>query len=280
MHKAARFRFKFCILMTGILLVGGCQSASSVRESINRQIDAVRTPSQKPRAPVYNGNESYESADYDDPLQQHLRARRMVNPDDTSERHAYTRTVGDNEPSPLQDNMVTPAHKPSRGTPWRLWSKDKVEPEPAHQAVARVSTPPSKPQRTAALSAPEPAPAPVRKLSPSSGGHASVLGLRIGQHPGKTRIVLDVSASTPFTYHMEESKNVLVVELPDADWGADAKKVFNNHPLLLAYLAKPTSSGGTFLAIKMNKKSELVFKTTYPKSGASNFRIVFDVAPA
>ena len=297
MSKMPKLRFKFFLCMMGVLIVAGCNATSGTRDS-----------NWSPRPKAVNGASESKSAKITkhasleeeglSPLEQHMRARGMVNPSDTSPTHSYTYTA--NSPADIRStkNMVVPPKKPR--TSKSIFSKAAKVFTPtapaasASRASAAVPAVKPAPRSTASIQSSVMAQAPVAARKPSrapvanqtgrdasGGSSATVRGLRIGQHGEKTRIVLDVSASTPFSYNMDVRKNVLVIQLPNARWGAEAKRVFDAHPLLMAYLAKPNSSGGTFLAIKMKRSAALVFKAKYGASGSNaNHRIVFDVTPA
>lgn len=221
-----------------------------------------------------------------------MQARKMVNPADTSPTHRYTylaenyqqRIAGSAGKTPRVPGMVVPRKKPQRSLSSALPALiAKVTNSKPASAVVSAPAPAAKPVKVAAIPAAKPTPKKVvkgkSKTRTTSSG-ASVTAVRIGNHPDKTRLVLDVSGSAAFDYKMDNKKNVLVVTLKGAKWSTEVKRVFSDHPLLLAYLAKPRSNGDTFLAIKMKKPAQLLFKATYPPTAGKGYRIVFDVAPA
>ena len=218
-----------------------------------------------------------------------MRARKMVDPSDTSNTHRYTylaedyeqRIEGDQvryeeiEAALEAQGMVLPGRKPGDA------SSEQAQ---LPTRVAAAVIPPSKPVISGAVTPPvKPVSAPqgfVKSGSATTTRGAAITDVRIGQHPDKTRIVLDASANANFEYQMDEQKNVLVVKLHGVRWAAAEKRVFSSHPLLLAYLAKPLDDGGTLLAIKMKQPAKLLFKSILPPAAGKSFRIVFDVAPA
>ena len=269
MSKIPKLRFKFFLCVTSLLVLGGCGAATSIKESVK---NATR-PSKV--------EQKHASVDMSglSPLEQHMRARGMVNPADTSEMHAYSLNMASAAQIKAPKTMVKPSKKPRNvSAPVRHASLDRAK--ITRRAVAPPTAKPRAPVefKTAVKPVVKRAVTPAAKVAHAGG--AMVTGVRIGQHGDKTRIVLDVSAAADFDYQMDSDKNVLVIQLSNVGWETEAKRVFAAHPLLLAYLAKPSAGGGTFLAVKMKRKAALVFKTSYPPNGTSGHRIVFDIAPA
>jgi len=108
--------------------------------------------------------------------------------------------------------------------------------------------------------------------------HKVVTNVRIGDHPNKTRMVIDMTNAPKFTYQVQDDKNLLVVNLPDTDWDAKDRKVYAHHPLILAYIAKKSPEGGTILAFKLRKKIKVLKDTVFRPSENAGHRIVFDIA--
>lgn len=114
--------------------------------------------------------------------------------------------------------------------------------------------------------------------APSSSSGLAVVNLRVGEHPNKTRMVLDFTAKPAFSYQVQEEKNLLVITLTNTKWGPKDKKVYSRHPLLLAYIAKEAPNGDTILAIKLRKRIKVLQDAVFPPSDGAGYRIVFDVA--
>ena len=280
MKKHGLSKFSFFVLC-GVLMLAGCVSNDTQTTS--------RTASTRSASKPYVSRSGGSGLS---PLEAHERARKMVDPGDTSATHRYTylaedyqkRIAGNAGKAPRVPGMVMPRKKPQRSLGSALPALiAKITNSSPAQAVSSAPEPAAKPVKMAAIPEAKPVPKKVvegqSKTRKMSSG-VRVTSVRVGKHPDKTRIVLDVSGNAAFDYKMDNKKNVLVVTLKGASWSTDVKRVFSNHPLLLAYLAKPRSNGDTFLAIKMKKPAQLLFKTTYPPSSGKSYRIVFDVAPA
>jgi hypothetical protein len=72
----------------------------------------------------------------------------------------------------------------------------------------------------------------VSKVSPSS-GPTLVSDIRMGQHPGKTRVVLDLSSPMDFSINYDPTSNSVFVDMPFADWSAAERWQRQGKPILL-----------------------------------------------
>jgi len=115
--------------------------------------------------------------------------------------------------------------------------------------------------------------------SPSMAGPAAVQRVRIGDHPGKTRLVLDLNKPSHFSYDLDNQENLLLIDVSGAGWNAAEKKKIGKHPLIASYSAHDNGNGGTMLVVEL-KKSVKVLKTMALKPNAPGgyHRIVVDIA--
>jgi hypothetical protein len=104
---------------------------------------------------------------------------------------------------------------------------------------------------------------------------SSVTGIRVGEHPGKVRIVLDLSGASNFSAEIDNNEKVLLVDLPNTAWTTDMEKVFKN-PLVKAYIAQKNENGVT-LAVKLAAPAKLVMSTKLPPNQTYGHRIALDV---
>jgi hypothetical protein len=65
-------------------------------------------------------------------------------------------------------------------------------------------------------------PAVVAPAAAQDGGLPTISAIRLGQHPGKTRLVIDLSEVAGFAYRFSKGGRVLRIHLPDADWSGNA----------------------------------------------------------
>ncbi len=202
-----------------------------------------------------------------DPLAAHMAARQQVDPADTSSRHRYTTTPTaeeinkgtdvrivwlENEVAGLRSDLqkIVPQHKPA-------------EPVAITQtATLPVATPAIQPQAAAA-------PPPT----------SSVMGVRVGEHPDKVRIVLDVSAPAKFSSDLDNQEKLLIIDLPQSGWTAGLQGSFSGNPVISGYTARPSAGGGVTLAVELKKAAKLTMSSALEPNETYGHRIVFDVAP-
>lgn len=132
--------------------------------------------------------------------------------------------------------------------------------------------PPSKPPEVA--SAPEDTPS---ASAPVSGA----VRLRVGEHSGKTRLVLETGGTTAFRADLDNAENLLVIELPEADaTGAGGKESVADSPLIKSWSVETMEVGAGVRVIVELQGSVSVQKTlAVPANGESGARIVVDLAP-
>jgi hypothetical protein len=63
-----------------------------------------------------------------------------------------------------------------------------------------------------------------KSAPPLSNGQASVYDLRIGEHPGRTRLVMDVNSKTGFSVDIDNNENIAVIDLPESGWTASTSQ--------------------------------------------------------
>jgi N-acetylmuramoyl-L-alanine amidase len=105
-----------------------------------------------------------------------------------------------------------------------------------------------------------------------------VSAIRLGQHPDKTRIVLDVGSDASFTTDLDNAEKILLVELPKTGWSAPTAQRFTNSPLLAGYTAQSMSGGGTRLAIELKRPARVLAASALKAEGDKSARIVLDLA--
>lgn len=128
---------------------------------------------------------------------------------------------------------------------------------------------------------PPPAPQPVAATPPPSNTNGPVVrNLRTGRHSNKVRLVLDMSARTPYTVDLDTSENILLIELPQAGWNDAPSKTFGaSEALLASYNVEAINNGqGTRIVIPLKKSSSILAQEILPPNGTPNFRLYIDLA--
>ncbi len=110
------------------------------------------------------------------------------------------------------------------------------------------------------------------------GSGAAVSSVRVGDHPGKVRIVLDLTGPAKFAADVDNNEKILLVDLPGTGWTAETQKLIKN-PLVKGYVAQKNATGnGTVLAIKLAKPAKVLMATVLPPNESYGNRIAIDVS--
>lgn len=127
--------------------------------------------------------------------------------------------------------------------------------------------------------APETPPPPVAAGPPATAtaGGPAVESMRIGEHPGKIRIVLDVSGKTSFTADLDNEEKILVIEMPTAAWNTDVQKAFTDNPLIASYRTEKRDDGGTMLILQLKSKTSIGYKSAMDNEDGKGQRIIIDL---
>ncbi len=195
-------------------------------------------------------------------------------PDDTEfpvSAPAGGETGADGAPLPLSSELPATAEETAASQSPASPAPSQTAPAPA-QAPAAVAAPQTPPP---AVSASPPAPA------TTAAAGITVSAIRVGEHPGKTRIVLDVTGKADFSADLDNGEKILVVELPGAGWNAVKKDSFATSPLLASYEVNPGNGGkGSLLVIKLKADAALLYKGTMPADSGKGVKIVIDLGKA
>jgi hypothetical protein len=286
MRQSLKFRTRFCLIVTTSLVLVGCsgeqkQHAAGSPEAL-LEAEGEWALVEEKQAPS--------------PEQKHMNSRQQVNPAMVESSGAYTEKVSESEANDdvhfrvlrlerqmnaLQgnfDKMLPPLGMKANAD--RELNRAVEEIQASKMAEASAPMPP-KVERI------EPYPdlqpkkkEPVKQAAmpkPVTGGALQVSGIRVGEHPGKTRLVLDVTGPSKFTADVDTAENLMVVELPGAGWGAATNKSFGNSPLLKGYSVQP-SGDGSRLVLELKKPAKLTMKSALPPNEQYGHRIVFDLA--
>jgi hypothetical protein len=218
-------------------------------------------------APPPQAVEPAAAPDPDDPVYAHLRARKQVDPRDTRPYHEYT-----TKPTAEEIERETQPTQTASLSKFKTFNAHTTD--PALETIQRAPVAPQKPIRT--VSAPQQQ---AEIIAPVPGVASSVMGVRIGEHPGKVRVVLDVSAAAQFKANIDNTERLLVVDLPQSAWPGNAQGVFGANALVKGYSATPSANGGVSVLIQLKQPARLTMSTAMQPNEVYGHRIVFDVAP-
>jgi hypothetical protein len=110
---------------------------------------------------------------------------------------------------------------------------------------------------------------------PMTSGKPTVFDVRIGEHPGKTRIVLDTNAKADFNVDIDNNENIMVVDMPSANWTAASARNFAKAPYISSYKAEQ-SGNGYLLVLQLKRNVSLASKSDIGGTNGGR-RIVLDI---
>ncbi|MBU6234751.1 MAG: hypothetical protein KGQ41_02815 [Alphaproteobacteria bacterium] len=173
-----------------------------------------------------------------------------------------------------------------------LYAGPALAPAPAAEAVVTetVTTPAPEtvagdtvmPEKTASgqISKPVVDEAPAKKAdkaaAPAPKGDG-VAGVRIGVHPDRVRIVLDVNGPTKFTSNVDNGEKLLTVELPSTTWSAPKTQAFKGLPVVDSYMAQ-SEGKGTVVAFTLKGDTKVLDAKTIKGEAGKPSRIVIDLS--
>jgi hypothetical protein len=116
-----------------------------------------------------------------------------------------------------------------------------------------------------------------RKSAPPASGGATVYDLRTGEHPGKTRIVLDINTKAGYSVDIDNNENIMIVDLPNTAWTAPTSKTLPKSSVISSYSVE-SSGSGHLLIMQLKQDARLVYEKMLPANGGSGQRLVLDVS--
>lgn len=276
---SAHRNLKFCLFLTSVLVLGGCNTSLGSLNPFGRS-DGETQQAQEQPAPAYE-NAAPDAGDGEmSPLEAHMRARKLVDPSPNAHSERYTYKA-DQPHDDYYDRLATI----SGGD--RTRSGARPLPPPAEAAPVYAPKPGLKPyplqQRVAVAAAPLPVAKPTMQSAAQAvpvynNSGAAVTGMRLGEHPGRTRLVLDLSASSGYSVKVDNAAHVLRIELPGAGWNAEAQRSFANHPLFRDYTVSSLGGGGSVVNIALKRDSKVLTSKALPPNEIYGYRIYFDIA--
>lgn len=115
----------------------------------------------------------------------------------------------------------------------------------------------------------------------SSDGRFSVVAnrVRIGEHPGKVRLVMDLSGAADYIVKEEENGRIVNIDLPGTAWDSLKSWRGAHTPILDGFQALSLPEGqGTRLQLKARSRMHVsVFGLLPPSPGQPNYRLYIDL---
>ena len=108
----------------------------------------------------------------------------------------------------------------------------------------------------------------------------AVAGVRVGAHPDRTRIVLDVTEPVPFRVHLLERPDRLVIDLPEVGWRAGEPRPPAGIDLVTGFHYGRFQPGTWRVVVGLRRPVEVVGTMRLPPlAPGGDHRLVIDVAP-
>lgn len=114
--------------------------------------------------------------------------------------------------------------------------------------------------------------------APTLNGTAEIYDMRIGEHPGKTRIVLDLNAAANFTADIDNNEELLTIAIDGAKWTTQTDRTITTSPLIASYHADNIGNEkGIILAVQLKKEARIAYKDSLKALSGNGRRIVIDL---
>ncbi len=144
--------------------------------------------------------------------------------------------------------------------------------EDAQTPVPAVPTPTVK---KAVAKTPKATPKPSKSY-----GFTAAQNLRIGEHSGKVRLVIDSNKKTNFTVDLDNDEKLIIVEMPDAKWVGAKTKNFAHGKLIKSMEVEEINGGKGSMIILSLKQATGIMKQSQlkPDNTSAYHRIYFDLS--
>ncbi len=119
----------------------------------------------------------------------------------------------------------------------------------------------------------------IKKEPKINAKEPSVISLRIGHHKDKTRIVLDANHNLNYQADIDNSENILTIELKNTKWLAKTELAYQKDPLIESYSISDINGGeGKLLIIQLKQNTNIINKSTIkPNKNSPYYRILLDL---
>lgn len=115
---------------------------------------------------------------------------------------------------------------------------------------------------------------PVKKAAYK--GEAKLMDIRTGEHAGKTRLVMDIGSKASFSYDLDNSEKVLIIELPDVQHDKVLKASLSKSPYISSYLSEATDNGSRVI-VQLKQPAKVLAAETLGAISTRSARIYLDI---
>jgi N-acetylmuramoyl-L-alanine amidase len=110
-------------------------------------------------------------------------------------------------------------------------------------------------------------------------GAADVSDVRIGVHPDKTRMVIELSDKVPYRFFTLQDPYRIVIDLPEVEWKIPETPRNPSGGIITSYRFGLFQSGNSRLVVDIDRPAKLVNHVILPASKAHPYRLVLDLEP-
>lgn len=189
------------------------------------------------------------------------------------------------KPAPTPEPTVKPAPAKGLVTPATSSSEELLTahptPTPATKPASKVKGIPMK-SATVEKPADKTEKKEITKVlgTTEAKGAPAVQAVRIGDDAQKTRLVLDLTQKTPFTYDLDNNEKILIIDMDASAWTAAPGASFAKSPLVASYTAQAVDGGKYRLVIQLKEAVKVQTAQALLPNGEKGDRIVFDLVKA
>lgn len=168
------------------------------------------------------------------------------------------------EPLSLQQQQVQAAPTPAPAAP---------------PVVAPPPTPVAPPVAAAPAPQPVPQPAPTPAPAPATVAGASLTSIRVGDHPGKTRIVMETSERIKYTADIDNNEHILMVSFEKGQPAIDVASLAIKSGLVKSVSSTVQEGKGFVLAFTLIGSSSVISQDILePGAESPRYRVYIDLA--
>lgn len=117
----------------------------------------------------------------------------------------------------------------------------------------------------------------VEKAAPKT---RAVVGVRLGEHEDKTRLVIDGTALGKIQTDLDNAEKLLIVTVPVSEWRAKTQVSGLGSPLVAGWTVQDGSGGSKTLAVQLKKPVRLLGTSRIEAEGNRPARYVIDLGAA
>ena len=112
----------------------------------------------------------------------------------------------------------------------------------------------------------------------SSGGTPSIVkSVRIGEHPDKIRVVMDLSEKTDYRIEQSDEGLIVLIDLPYVSWQAPTSEDLKYSMVMQGFRAEPLANGGMRVILTAREAMSVKEHMILPARDGKAPRLVIDL---